>query len=188
MYYGILCPGMGNLCKVACAGAFSVLHFLQSLRRIRNRTGGITLKISIDVDNTRQDTEIRISCKCLTPEIEKMIATLRMIDQQLMVEKEQETYLLDVAKIMYIEAVDRKTFVYTKEDCFESKLKLYEMEERLEESGFFRASKSCLIQLRRIKSLKADMDRKLKLTMENGEQLIVSRQYADDLKRRLGVK
>ena len=146
------------------------------------------MKISIDIDNAKQDTEIKITCKSLTPEIEKIIATLRMIDQQLMVEKDQETYILDVTKIMYIEAVERKTFVYTKDDCFESKLKLYEMEERLEESGFFRASKSCLIQLRRIKSLKADMDRKLKLTLENGEQLIVSRQYADDLKRRLGVR
>lgn len=146
------------------------------------------MKISIDVDSTRQDTEIKITCKSLTPEIEKILATLRMIDQQLMVEKEEETYILDVAKIMYIEAVERKTFVYTKDDCFESKLKLYEMEERLEESGFFRASKSCLVQLKNIKSLKADMDRKLKLTLENGERLIVSRQYADDLKRRLGVK
>ena len=133
------------------------------------------MKISIDIDIEKQDTEIEISCKSLTPEIEKIIATLRMIDQQLMVEKEQETYILDVAKIMYIEAVERRTFVYTKDDCFESKLKLYEMEQRLEEFVFFRASKSCLVQLRRIKSLKADMDRKLKLTLENGEQLIVSR-------------
>lgn len=146
------------------------------------------MKISIDVDSTKQDTEIIISCKSLTPEIEKILATLRMIDQQLMVEKEQETYILDVTKIMYIEAMERKTFVYTKDDCFESKLKLYEMEQRLEESGFFRASKSCLVQIRRIKSLKADMDRKLKLTLENGERLIVSRQYADELKRRLGVR
>ena len=146
------------------------------------------MKISIEIDQTKQDTEIQISCKSLTPEIEKIMATLRMINQQIMVEKEQETYILDVAKIMYIEAVERKTFVYTKEDCFESKLKLYEMEERLEESGFFRISKSCLVQLRRIKSLKNDMDRKIKLTLENGEHIIVSRQYAEDLKRRLGVK
>ncbi|MBO5354191.1 MAG: LytTR family transcriptional regulator DNA-binding domain-containing protein [Lachnospiraceae bacterium] len=146
------------------------------------------MKISIDIDSARQDTEILISCHSLTPEIEKIIATLRMINQQMMVEKEQETYLLDVTKIMYIEAVDRKTFVYTKEDCFESKLKLYEMEERLEESGFFRVSKSCLVHLRHIRSLKNDMDRKLRLTLENGEKIIVSRQYADEIKRRLGVK
>ncbi len=146
------------------------------------------MKISIDIDSTKQDTEILVSCKTLTPEIEKIIATLRMINQQIMVEKNQETFILDVAKIMFVEAVDRKTFVYTKEDCFESKLKLYEMEERLEESGFFRVSKSCLVQLHFIRSLKNDMDRKLKLTLENGEHLIVSRQYAEELKRKLGVK
>ena len=146
------------------------------------------MKISIDIDPAKQDTEIQISCKSLTPEIEKLIATLRMVNQQLTVEKEQETYLVDVANIMYIEAVDRKTFVYTSKDCFESRLKLYEMEERLEASGFFRVSKSCLVHLRHIKSLKSDMDRKIKLTLENGEQLIVSRQYAEEMKRRLGVK
>ena len=99
------------------------------------------MKIAIDIDSTKQDTEILISCHTLTPEIEKIIATLRMLNQQIMVEKEQETHILDITKILYIEAVDRKTFVYTKEDCYESKLKLYEMEERLEECGFFRASK-----------------------------------------------
>lgn len=146
------------------------------------------MKISIDIDSAKQDTEILISCKSLTPEIEKLIATLRILNQQIMVEKDQETYILDVAKIMYVEAVDRKTFIYTREDCYESKLKLYEMEERLEESGFLRVSKSCLIQLRHIRSLKGDLDRRLKVTLENGEQIMVSRQYADEIKRKLGVK
>ena len=134
-----------------------------------------------------QDTEIQISCNQLTPEIEKIIATLRILNQQLMVTKNEETYLLDVSKIIYIEAVERKTFVYTKDEYYESKLKLYEMEERLLACGFFRISKSNLVQLRMIKSLKNDLDRKLRLTLENGEQIMVSRQYAEELKRRLGV-
>jgi DNA-binding LytR/AlgR family response regulator len=134
-----------------------------------------------------QDTEIQISCNQLTPEIEKILATLRILNQQLMVTKNEETHLLDVSKIIYIEAVERKTFVYTKDEYYESKLKLYEMEERLLACGFFRISKSNLVQLRMIKSLKNDLDRKLRLTLENGEQIMVSRQYAEELKRRLGV-
>ena len=92
-----------------------------------------------------------------------------------------------MSKIIYIEAVERKTFVYTENTYYESKLKLYEMEERLCESGFLRISKSCLVHLRYIKSLKNDVDRKLRLTLENGEQIMVSRQYAEEIKRRLGV-
>ena len=145
------------------------------------------MKISINIDPNKRDTEIQISCSQLTPEIEKILATLRILEQQLMVTKDDETYILDVAKIIYIEAMERRTFVYTESDCFESKLKLYEMEERLMESGFFRISKSCLVHLRYIKSLKNDINHKIRLTLENGEQIMVSRQYAEEIKKRLGV-
>lgn len=145
------------------------------------------MKISINIAPDKQDTEIEISCRQLTPEIEKIIATLRILNQQLMVTKQEEIYLVDVASIIYIEAIERKTFVYTTKDCFESKLKLYEMEERLMECGFFRISKSCLVHLRYIKSLKNDINRKIRMTLENGEQIMVSRQYAEEIKKRLGV-
>lgn len=146
------------------------------------------MKISININEAIQDTEIIINSRSLTPEIEKMIAALRILDRQMMVVKEEEAYILDVAKIVYVESVDRKTFVYTEDDCFESRLKLYEIEEQLCHSGFLRASKSCLVHLKFIRSLRAEINRKIRLTLENGEQLIVSRQYADELKRRLGVK
>ena len=145
------------------------------------------MKISIDINTEMNDTEIAIRCSKLTPEIEKILATLRILNQQLMVEQDDETHILDVSKIIYVEAMERKTFVYTDEQVYESKLKLYEMEERLVQSGFFRVSKSCLVQLRYIKSLKNDVDRKIRLTLQSGEQIMVSRQYADEMKRRLGV-
>ena len=124
----------------------------------------------------------------MTSEIEKLLATLRILDRKLTAQKDGETYLLDVGEIIFLEAVDRKTFVYTKEEVYESDFKLYELEQQITECGFFRASKSCLIQLKYIKSLKADINRKIRVTLENGEQLMVSRQYADELKKRLGVK
>lgn len=145
------------------------------------------MKISININSEIPETEVNICCKELTPEIEKIIATLRILNQQFMVQKEGETYILDVSKIIYIEAVERKTFVYTEETYYESKLRLYEIEERLFECGFFRVSKSCLVHLRYVRSLKNDIDRKLRLTLENGEQIMVSRQYAEEIKRRLGV-
>lgn len=145
------------------------------------------MKITIHTDAHIHETEIEIFCSQLTQDIENMIATLRIMNQQMMVMQDGENYLLDVSKISYIEALERKTFVYTEEAIYESKLKLYEMEERLCESGFFRVSKSCLVHLKYIQSLKNDVERKLRLTMKNGEQIMVSRQYADEIKKRLGV-
>lgn len=146
------------------------------------------MKISININENITETEIVINSRSLTPEIEKIITALRMLDSQITVSKDGESYILDAAKIVYVESVDRRTFVYTEKDCFESKLKLYEIEEMLCSMGFLRISKACLVQLKYIRSLKAEINRKLRLTLENGEQIIVSRQYADELKQRLGVK
>ena len=145
------------------------------------------MKITINIDENNEETEINIKCKQITNDIENLVATLRIYNQQLLVVKENENYLIDVNKISYIEALERKTFVYTEDDIYESKLKLYEMEEKLCQSGFFRISKSCLVHLKYIKSIRNDVERKLRLTMKNDEQIIVSRQYAEEIKKRLGV-
>ena len=146
------------------------------------------MKITINIDNSLNDTEIVVNCGALTTETQAIISALRLLDKKLTVVKDEEAYILDVSKIYYIESVDRKTFVYTNTDCFESKLKLYEIEERLYNCGFLRAAKACLVNLKYIRSMKSEINRKLRLTLENGEQIMVSRQYADELKVRLGVK
>ncbi len=145
------------------------------------------MKISINIDPRLTETEIVINCGSLTEETESIIAALRMEDNQITVIKDGETHILDISKIAYIESVDRKTFVYTESDCYESKLKLYEMDSRLCGSNFLRISKSCIVRLKYIRSLKSEFDRRIRITLENGEQLIASRQYADELKKRLGV-
>lgn len=145
------------------------------------------MKITINIDPKLTDTEIVINAASLTAGTEKIIAALRMTDDQLTVIKDGGAHILDISKIAYIETVDRRTFVYTETDCYESKLKLYETEEKLCGADFLRISKSCIVRLRSIRSLKADLDRRIRITLENGEQLIASRQYAGELKKRLGV-
>ena len=145
------------------------------------------MKIEINVDEKTEDTHIVISCKKLTPELQRLLAMLHILDKQLTVRKGEEIFFLDVSEAVYIESVDRKSLKKKKKDMYESDFKLYELEQQLEACGFFRASKSCLVQLNYIKSLRADINRKIRLTLENGEQLVVSRQYAEELKKKLGM-
>lgn len=70
------------------------------------------MKIEIHVDEQAADMEISVTCKQLMPDIEKMIATLRMMNHQLTAKKDDEIHLLDTAQIIYIESVDRKCFVF----------------------------------------------------------------------------
>lgn len=145
------------------------------------------MKIEIFVDEEATDLQISVTCKQLSPDVEKILATLRMMNHQLIARKNDEIYLLDIADVIYIESVDRTCFIYTADEIYESDFRLYELEQQLEEYGFVRVSKSFLIHLQKIHSLKADINRKIRITMSNGEQIMASRQYADELKKRLGV-
>lgn len=146
------------------------------------------MKVEIDIDDKYQDTVVKITSPRLTPEVEKMVSLLRMMDSQIPVKKADETYILDTEKILYIEAVERNTFVYTEEEVYESGLKLYEFEARLSERDFIRISKQGLLNLKKVKSLKADINRRIRVTLVNDEQIVVSRMYSDELRSRLGVK
>lgn len=146
------------------------------------------MKIEIDIDDKYKETEVTIRTPKLTQDIEKMVALMRMINMQIGVRYKDETYLLDVKDILYIEAIDRKTFVYTEDRVYESDLKLYEMEAELVEQGFLRISRQSILNLRKVKSLKAEIDRKIRVTLQNDEQIIVSRMYSDELRRKLGLK
>lgn len=67
-------------------------------------------------------------------------------------------------------------------------MKLYELENQLAAYNFIRVSKNTICSLQKIKALKAEANRKIKITMENGYQIIASRMYADELRKKLGVK
>lgn len=147
----------------------------------------IVMRITINVDENATETSLLLTCKELTPEVEKIIASIRIIDKQLTAKKDDSICLLDLSKIFYIEALERSTFIYTDSDVYESDAKLYELEAQLSQYNFIRVSKNTICSLRKIKSLKSEIDRKIKITMENGYQIIASRMYADELRKKLGV-
>ncbi|MBQ6016554.1 MAG: LytTR family transcriptional regulator [Clostridiales bacterium] len=146
------------------------------------------MKIEIDIDGKYKDLGVKITSPGMTPEVEKIVSLMRMVDMQIAVRKGEETILLDAGRILYVEAVERNTFVYTTEEVYESDFKLYEFEQQLSERDFIRVSKQGLLNLKQVKSLRADVNRKIRVTLRNGEQIIVSRMYADELRKRLGVK
>lgn len=146
------------------------------------------MKIVINTDENAEDLEVAITCKQLTPDIERILAMLRMMEMQLTGFYNGAAYRVAIDQILYIETVDKKTFLYTVDQVYESNLRLYELEEQLEQHSFFRVSKSCIINFKHILSIKADIDRKFLVTLTNGEKLIVSRQYSEYVKERLGAK
>jgi DNA-binding LytR/AlgR family response regulator len=146
------------------------------------------MRIKIDIDERYLDTEVVIHARRFTRDVEKLAALMRLVNMQIGVKQGEEIYLLDAEKILYIETVDRKTFVYTEKETYESELKLYEIEQELLEHDFLRVSKQTIVNIRMIKSLRTDINRKIRVTLKNGEQIVVSRMYSDELRGKLGLK
>jgi len=143
------------------------------------------MKITINTDNRYTETEIILNCNRMSDDIEKMLAALRMLDLKLTGRKDGRHYVIEARDVMYIESTDKRTFLYTLTDVYESPFRLYELEVKLTEGDFLRASKNCLFNINHILSIEPDLDRRLILTMEKEIRLTVSRQYAAAVKQKL---
>lgn len=146
------------------------------------------MQVYIETGEDIPETVITIRCREKTPYIDKLVAALKITDRQIAARHDGAVTFLNLEDVLYIESVDRKCFVYTDKEVYESCSRLYELEQQLEEYLFMRISKSAIANLNNIKSIKTYINRRLLITLNNGEQLIVSRQYADAIRRLLGMK
>ena len=82
--------------------------------------------------------------------------------------------------------MDDKSFIYTKNECYEVKYRLYELEGILD-GRFIRISKSMICNIRKIRSVKNAVNSRMTATLVNGETIVISRGYVKDLKKRMGL-
>lgn len=146
------------------------------------------MKVTVNEDPNIQETEVVIRCAPGDPAVAKILAVLESVETRLACRRDGETYRLDVRDILYIESVERKTFVYTQKYVYETDRRLYELEDILRNQSFFRAAKAVIINLRRVRSLRPEFGSRLLLTMDNDEKILVSRQYARRIREALEVE
>ena len=143
------------------------------------------MKITLNQDPSFPETEVIINCPHADEDILRLVAMLRIHQKKLVGTLNGEQHLLDVKDILYIDTADKKTFLYTEKSVYESALRLYELEDSLRELDFLRAGRSAIVNFRRIKSIRPELGGRLVVTMDNGEQVYVSRQYAGEMKDKL---
>ena len=99
------------------------------------------------------EPEILIRAPRLTPELTQLQE--RILEQKvatLAFYKDRSEYFLDVASILFFETDGEKIFGHTKDEAYEVKQKLYELEELLP-IAFCRISKSTIVNAKQIYSL-----------------------------------
>ena len=145
------------------------------------------MKITIDYDSSINETEIHIKCASMNEQIENFISELCLNDSKMVGYIDDEAFFISLSEILYFEAVDSKIFFYTKDNFYRCKSTLVILEENLKNTTFSRISKTAIANLKKLISIKKADNSKLIATFINGEKIIVSRKYVDEIKRKLGV-
>ena len=145
------------------------------------------MRITIIEPEDGEEDEIMIRCRHLDKRLLKLIYAIKAGEEKITVLHDGNYFQVALEEIYYFEAVDNKVFLYLKQDVFEVRYKLYEIEEGYANTDFFRASKSVIINLAKVKQFAPDFGGRFEAQMRNGERLMVSRQYVPALKKRLGM-
>ncbi len=118
-------------------------------------------------------------------EVDRILAFMRQKGRRLLGWREKEQVVIRPEEILYIETVDNRTFVYTEQEVYKVNYSLSQLEELLGEKKFFRCSKSMIMNINRVVSLKSLSSNRIDAVMRNGEHIMISRTYASDFRRRL---
>lgn len=128
---------------------------------------------------------IEIGCHRRDERINEIVRFIRSRQGILTGTKDDRQYSILLPDILYIEAVDEKTFIYLQNECYESNRRLYEFEEVLSTRNFARISKSVVVNLMKIRSIKPSLNGRFSCVLTNGEQVIISRKYVPDIREKL---
>lgn len=142
------------------------------------------MKYTIEQISQGED-ELIFRYQRLTQEVEQILNFMKSPQKKLVGLKGSTQEVVDISQILYIESVDRKTFVYTTKDVFQVEFTLTQLEKILNTINFFRCSKSMIMNIDKIKILKSLASNRIDATLSNGEHIIISRTYASDFRKRL---
>ena len=139
------------------------------------------------VENIKEALYVVINCRKIDDEVMRLKCHIEMFDKKLQAKKDNELHFINSYDVLYFESVDNHTFLYTEDDVLEVRQRLYELEVILSDKDFIRISKSQIVNINKIKSLKPELNRTILATMCNGEQLYISRKYVPAMRNILSL-
>ena len=130
------------------------------------------MKITIIDCPEGEEEEIIIKCRQMDEHLMRMIRTVKAGQERLIGTRNGQIMQIQPKEIYYFEAVDNRVFLYGEREVFETRYKLYELEERLGGTDFFRASKSVLLNLSKVKSFATALGGRFEANMKKDAAIL----------------
>ncbi|MDP3446907.1 MAG: LytTR family DNA-binding domain-containing protein [Eubacteriales bacterium] len=146
------------------------------------------MKIEVKVDAACGETTLVIHTNKVTDEIQNLVRRLAQDAPQVLVGfRDEEAVILAQEDILRVFAEGGKVFAETADGRFSLRLRLYELEERLDGKRFVRISNSEIVNLHWIRGFDLSFAGTICVRMKNGFVTYVSRRYVAKIKQVLGL-
>ncbi len=149
------------------------------------------MKIKIEVDESLMEEEVIIRCGSLTEEVvkvQKAVSDVINATQKFVFYKGTTEFYLPLDEILFFETDEMGICAHTLKDVYQTKYKLYELEEMLPGS-FMRVSKSTILNTSHVYSINRNLTASSVVTFKGThKQVFVSRYYCKPLISKLEEK
>lgn len=146
------------------------------------------MNVKYEIDDSLSKDEIVIRCKEISQNIMNIQRLLNTNSLDLVFGlQESKIYPIKPMLIERIFSLNRKTWIYSKGELYESKSTLTEFQETLGTS-FVRISKSVIANIKMIRSIESEFSGNFTIVFLSGNKETLSRSYVKDLKTAIGLE
>ncbi|MBR6477623.1 MAG: LytTR family transcriptional regulator DNA-binding domain-containing protein [Lachnospiraceae bacterium] len=122
----------------------------------------------------------------MEPGVERLVKKIESMNVRFKGKTEEKSVSIDAADVYYLESVERKIFLYAKDQVYRYDGSLADLEEDLAATEFVRISRTCIMNAEHLREIRQIKNSHLEAILDNGEKLIVFRKYLQDVKKLFG--
>lgn len=146
------------------------------------------MKIEIKLDAAAGERKIIIVTDAVDEEIQELMRRISQERPQVLAGfSGDQVALLEQREIIRIYASGGKVFAVTGMGEYVLRLRLYELEQRLDPGCFVRISNSEIVNLRKVKNFDLSYTGTIRVALNNGDTAFASRRYVSKIKQVLGL-
>ena len=115
--------------------------------------------------------------------VDRLISKIRNMSINFTGRADGKTVSIDISDIYYIKNVERKIFLYSKQDVYRYDGNMSDIDSAIADTDLVRISRTCFMNVSHLKEIMQIKNSHLEALLDNGEKLIVSRKYLKDIKK-----
>ena len=146
------------------------------------------MQVDIKLDPTVKETKVIIVTNKMDQQVQALMKRISQEQPQVLAGfRGDSVALLQPEEVIRIYAASGKVYAATALGEYTLRLRLYELEERLDKATFVRISNSEIVNLRKVKGFDLSFSGTISVKLSDGTSTFASRRYVSKIKNCLGL-